>query len=97
MKLCALVLAVGLAAFGQTVDRNSPERLDAVARDQVSMKLALDRDVRGNGIQVVVKNGVATLEGRVNNAKAREKATKLAKKIKNIKSVENHLKLPDDK
>ena len=92
LRLCALVLAAGLTAFGQ-----APDRRDAVARDQVSMKLALDRDVRGNGIQVVVKDGVATLEGRVNNAKAREKATKLAKKVKNIKGVENHLKLPDDK
>jgi osmotically-inducible protein OsmY len=90
-RLGGLLIAAGLI-FGQT-----PERQDAIARDQVSMKLALDRDVRGNGIQVTVKDGVATLEGRVNNAKAREKATKLAKKIKNIKSVQNHLKLPDDK
>ena len=91
-RLGVLLLAAGLAMFGQT-----PERLDAVARDQVSMKLALDRDVRGNGIQVTVKDGVATLVGRVMNAKAREKATKLAKKVKNIKSVENLLKLPDEK
>jgi hyperosmotically inducible periplasmic protein len=92
LRLCGLLLAAGLTLLAQT-----PERQDAVARDQVSMKLAMDRDVRGNGIQVTVKDGVATLEGRVNNAKAREKATKLAKKVKNVKSVENRLKLPDEK
>ena len=46
---------------------------------------------------VTVKDGVATLEGRVNNGKARDKATKLAKKVKNVKNVVNHLKLPDEK
>ena len=90
-RLGVLLIAAGLV-FGQ-----APDRVDAVARDQVSMKLALDRDVRGNGIQVTVKDGVATLEGRVNNAKARDKATKLAKKVKNVKNVVNHLKLPDEK
>ena len=90
-RLSVLLIAAGLA-FGQ-----APDRVDAVARDQVSMKLALDRDVRGNGIQVTVKDGVATLEGRVNNSKARDKATKLAKKVKNVKNVVNHLKLPDEK
>ena len=90
-RLGVFLIAAGLV-FAQT-----PDRVDAVARDQVSMKLALDRDVRGNGIVVTVKDGVATLEGRVNNGKARDKATKLAKKVKNVKNVVNHLKLPDEK
>lgn len=92
LRLGGLLLAMALTVFGQ-----APGREDAVARDQVSMKLTMDRDVRGNGIQVTVKDGIATLEGRVKDAKAREKATKLAKKVKNIKNVENHLKLPDEK
>jgi osmotically-inducible protein OsmY len=69
---------------------------DAVLRDQVSLALALDPDVRGNAIVVEVKDGAVTLHGRVPNKKAREKATRLAKKIKGVKSVDNQLKLTSE-
>jgi osmotically-inducible protein OsmY len=89
-QLCVLVLAATLSAFGQ----KEPPR-DAVVRDQVSMKLTMDRDVRGGGLQIEVKDGVVTMKGLVKDAKAKEKATKLAKKIKGVKSVDNQLTLPD--
>jgi osmotically-inducible protein OsmY len=91
LRLCCLLLAAGLL-LGQT-----PERKDAVARDQVSMALTLDYEVRGGGLQVTVVDGVATLKGLVKDEKARQKATKLALKIKDIKKVENELRLPDEK
>jgi osmotically-inducible protein OsmY len=75
----------------------TPDRKDAVMRDQVSMALTLDYEVRGGGLQVVVVDGAVTLRGRVKDEKARLKATKLAKKIKGVKSVDNQLKLPDEK
>lgn len=65
--------------------------------DEVRRNLALDRDVRGAAIEVDVKGGVITLNGRVRNQKAREKATKLAKKVKGVAEVKNLLKLPDEK
>lgn len=91
IRIAALLLACALALPAQT----EPPR-DAVLRDQVSLALALDRDVRGNGILVEVKDGVVTMQGRVPNKKAREKATKLAKKVKGVKSVVNQLKLTSE-
>jgi osmotically-inducible protein OsmY len=74
-----------------------PDRQDAVMRDQVSMALTLDYEVRGGGLQVTVVKGAVTISGLVKDEKARQKATKLAKKIKGVKSVENKLRLPDEK
>ena len=65
--------------------------------DEVRRALAVDTDVRGAAFLVEVKGGVVTLNGRVRNQKAREKATKLAKKIKGVTEVTNLLKLPDEK
>jgi osmotically-inducible protein OsmY len=92
LRLCSLLVAGALLVAGQT-----PERKDAVMRDQVSMALTLDHEVRGGGLQVVVVDGAVTLRGRVKDEKARLKATKLAKKVKGVKSVDNQLKLPDEK
>ncbi len=92
LRLCGLLLAGALLMVGQT-----PDRKDAVMRDQVSMALTLDYEVRGGGLQITVVNGAVTLQGRVKDEKARLKATKLAKKIKGVKSVDNQLKLPDEK
>lgn len=92
--ICALVVGA-LLLVGQPKDAVS--NTDAITHDQVSMALTLDGDVRGGGIQVDVKDGAVTLRGKVKDVKAREKATKLAKKIKNVVSVTNELKLPDEK
>jgi hyperosmotically inducible periplasmic protein len=61
--------------------------------DAVRRKLADDADVKGAGFEVTVKNGAVTLQGRVHDEKAREKAARLAKKIKGVTSVDNKLKL----
>ncbi len=61
------------------------------------MALTLDHEVRGGGLQVIVKDGAVILRGLVKDEKARLKATKLANKIKGVKSIDNQLKLPDDK
>jgi osmotically-inducible protein OsmY len=65
--------------------------------DEVRRNLALDKDVRGAAIDVDVKGGVITLNGRVRNQKARDKATRLTKKVKGVTEVKNLLKLPDEK
>lgn len=75
----------------------TPDRKDAVMRDQVSMALTLDYEVRGGGLQITVVDGLVTLRGRVKDEKARLKATKLAKKVKGVKNVINELKLPEEK
>ena len=93
LKLSTLLMACTLLVAGQATKKPS----DALLHDQVSMALTADADVRGNGIQVDVKDGVVTLRGKVKDEKAKEKATKLAKKVKNVTSVENQLKIGDQK
>ncbi|MCW5981137.1 MAG: BON domain-containing protein [Bryobacteraceae bacterium] len=61
--------------------------------DQVRLKLAGDRDVRGTHIEVTVSDGVVTLRGQVDKEKNRRKAEKLAKKVKGVRQVVNELTL----
>ncbi len=66
---------------------------DGRIHDAVQAKLANDADVRGGGFEVIVQNGAVILRGQVHTEKAKEKAEKLAKRVKGVVSVENQLKL----
>ncbi|MFL6448401.1 MAG: BON domain-containing protein [Bryobacteraceae bacterium] len=59
--------------------------------DQVRMRLATDADVKGGNFDVTVKDGVVTLKGRVDTEKGKNRASKLAKKVKGVKEVDNEL------
>lgn len=59
--------------------------------DQVRMRLATDPDVKGGAFDVSVQDGVVTIKGRVTTEKGRNKATKLCKKVKGVKKVDNEL------
>ena len=59
--------------------------------DQVRMRLATDADVKGGNFDVTVKEGVVTLKGRVDSEKGKNRASKLTKKVKGVKQVENEL------
>lgn len=95
LRLGGLLLAGALLTPGQ-VTKNTAET-DAILHDQVSVVLTMDMEIRGGGIQVDVKNGAVTLRGKVKDEKARQKATKVVKKMKNVASVDNQLKLADEK
>ena len=41
-----------------------------------------DPDVKGAGFDVAVKSGAVTLQGRVHDEMSREKAARIAKKVK---------------
>lgn len=81
--LLALLFAFGPALTAQASD-------DKI-HDQVMMKLAGDPDVKGNNFDVQVKDGVVTLRGTVSRERFRQKATRLANKIKGVKNVVNEL------
>lgn len=85
--LLILVLIVPMLVLAQG-NANDDRIYDAVRR-----KMADDVDVKGAGFDVVVKNGAVTLQGRVHDEKAREKAARIAKKVKGVTSVDNKLKL----
>ena len=59
--------------------------------DAVRMKLAGDRDVVGNAIEVEVHDGAVVLKGKVQKPNQRTKAEHIAKKVKGVKSVTNKL------
>jgi osmotically-inducible protein OsmY len=59
--------------------------------DQVRMRLAGDADVKGGALDVAAKDGEVVIKGRVDTEKGKSKATKLAKKVKGVKSVDNEL------
>ncbi len=89
MKRALVFFLTLLFAFGPTLAAQSAA--DDKIHDQVMMKLAGDPDVKGNNFEVDVKDGVVTLRGSVSKEKFRQKAERLTKKIKGVKSVVDEL------
>jgi len=88
-KLCGiLLLFLMLAGVGLA-------KQDAVSDDMlynnVKIKLAGDAIVKGGGLQIDVKDGVVTLGGAVEVPAQKERAEKLAKKVKGVKQVINNI------
>jgi osmotically-inducible protein OsmY len=59
--------------------------------DQIRLRLAGDADVKGGNLEVTSKDGAVVIKGRVESEKGKNKAAKLAKKVKGVKSVDNQL------
>ena len=105
MRILAAVLFLAPLTFTTAIDpgvgllyageKNKAPLTDDSIRDQVMMRLAGDQDVKGGGIDVIVKDGAVTLKGQVDTDRARSKASKLAKKVKGVKNVDNELTLKE--
>ncbi len=80
----AMLIAPAIAADQPTDDQ---------IYDNVRQKLATNRDVKGGGIEVDVKDGVVILRGKVLEAKQKSKAEKITRKVKGVKKVVNELKI----
>lgn len=94
-RIIALLLLITLALpmlIAQT-KAGSDDRIS----DDVRQRLASNPDVRGAALEVTVKDGVVTIQGRVHTEKGRKKATEIAKKVKGVVNVDNQLKLYSDK
>lgn len=89
LVLLALLLPMLVQAQSPAPKTSNDDRI----YDEVRRRLADDTDVRGAGLTVTVKNGAITLEGRVRDERARQKAPRIAKKVKGVTSVDNKLKL----
>jgi osmotically-inducible protein OsmY len=83
----AALLAGTVVAGQKPAASNTDDRIS----DQVRMRLATDPDVKGGALDVTVKEGVVIIKGRVDTEKGRDRATKLAKKVKGVKEVDNEL------
>ena len=66
---------------------------DDTITDQVRIKLADDPVVKGGALTVAVKQGVVTLTGAVELDKQKEKASKVAAKVKGVKQVVNNIEI----
>jgi len=65
--------------------------------DEVRIKLSSDPVVKGGGLTADVKNGVVTLAGTVSEQRQKDKAGKLAKSVKGVKSVVNNITVAKSK
>jgi osmotically-inducible protein OsmY len=64
---------------------------DDTITDQVRIKLAGDQIVKGGHLGVTVEKGVVTLSGSVELPNQKEKAEKVARKVKGVKQVVNQI------
>ncbi|MBZ5725803.1 MAG: BON domain-containing protein [Acidobacteriia bacterium] len=66
---------------------------DDYITDMVRIKLASDQVVKGGGLKVEVKDGVVTLSGVVDQSNQKDKAAKIARKVKGVKQVINNIEI----
>ena len=66
---------------------------DAQIVTKVNAALAADKDLSALKINVDSKSGMVTLKGKAPNAAAKDRASDLAKNVKDVKSVDNQLTL----
>ena len=91
VKLVALLMALLLIGVCLGADKSSDDHIS----DLVRLRLASDPDVKGGALNADVKDGVVTLTGVVETDRQKDKAAKLAKKVKGVKSVVNNIKLKE--
>jgi hyperosmotically inducible protein len=90
-ELAAAPVASNTATMGASSDGG----LSADARIATDVKQALitDADLASMKIDVSSQEGVVTLRGRAPDPAARERASELARTVREVKSVENQLTL----
>jgi hypothetical protein len=66
---------------------------EAGNHDQVRLKLAGDRDVKGGELEVRVEQGVVTQPGKVRELKQKQEAERLTRKVKGVKKVINQVEV----
>lgn len=66
---------------------------DDLLYDRVIRKLANDRDLKTNTIEVIVKERVVTLRGVMDNEKLRLRAERVVQKVDGVKKVVNELRI----
>lgn len=90
--LAALAALLLFAGFCLGADKK-PLTDDAIY-DQVLLKLGGDPYIAGADVKIAsVKQGVVTLTGRVDNDRQKDRAAKVAKKAKGVKSVVNNIEI----
>lgn len=85
-----MLLVLGAAWLAAAPKDQAPVTDDTIT-DAVRRKLANDAVVKGGAFDVDVKGGVVTMRGKVEREKQKNRATKIVRKVKGVKSVDNQL------
>jgi len=93
LRICAVTLSL-IMVCGAVAAADKPLS-DAAIDDNVRIRLAADAEVNGGALKVEVKNGVVTITGVVETQRQKDKATKLAKRVKGVKQVVNNITLKE--
>jgi osmotically-inducible protein OsmY len=88
-KLCALFAFLILVA-GVCLAADKPVSDDMII-NEVMIKLSGDYVVKGGALKVDCKGGVVTLSGAVPHEVQKQRAEKLAHKVKGVKQVVNQI------
>jgi osmotically-inducible protein OsmY len=91
MRFLSLAILFALVLTPLLAQKDKTPITDDIIVDQVKVKLADDSEVGGQPINVDAHGGTVVLTGKVTNDKLREKAEKIAKKVKGVIGVDNKL------
>jgi osmotically-inducible protein OsmY len=83
----AIVSVAGVSAAADN------KHTDDYISDSVRQKLAADTVVKGGDLEVVVKDGVVTINGKVRESRQKDRADRIAKHVSGVKSVINNIKV----
>lgn len=87
-----VLLLLGVTAGAATMQTtNEDDRIF----DEVSRRLAMDRDIKGNSFEIDVKQGIVTIKGFVSKDSHRGRAERIAKRVKGVKGVVNQLAIKE--
>lgn len=93
----AMALAISLAMLASTSSlaerRPSNDVTDARQSSQIWTTYALNRHLKAHDLEVSVKDGVATLSGKVDEDVSRELAEQIALNVDGIEKVDNQIEI----
>jgi hyperosmotically inducible periplasmic protein len=89
--LAAILVAILLAGVALAADPPT----DGAINDNVRIRLSGDAEVKGGALKVEVVKGVVTIGGIVETQRQKDKATKIAKKVKGVKQVINNINVKE--
>lgn len=90
-RLFTAILVAFAIFIGAAVADQKPAPTDDELVDLVRLQLTKDPAVNGGALTVDAKDAVVSIKGKVRTERARQKAEKLAKKVKGVKAVDNQL------
>jgi osmotically-inducible protein OsmY len=91
MRFFSITLLLALILTPLFAQKSKTAISDDMLVDQVRVKLASDSEVGGQPIQVDVHKGMVVLTGKVTSEKLKNKAEKIAKKVKGVAGVEDKI------